>query len=346
MAERFQWVLGIESSCDETAAAVLRDGKDLASNLVASQTDLHQAYGGVVPELASRRHMETVNSLIDRAAEAAGISLADLDGIAVSKGPGLVGALLVGVSTAKALAYSLDVPYVGVNHMEGHIYANWLHGQDIRFPLLGLIVSGGHTALMILEGHGRYRLLGQTRDDAAGEAYDKVARAMGLGYPGGPVLDRLAPQGDPAAFTLPTARLKDDPWGFSFSGLKTAVLNVLNQWEMSHKQINKADLAASFQENVTALLTEKAVAAAKAHGVGSVLLAGGVAANSGLRRKMASACAREGLRLYLPEAEFCTDNAAMIACAGYHRLRAGYRDDWSMNAEPSLGFDTPAFREV
>ena len=345
MADTFQWVLGIESSCDETAAAVLRDGKTLSANLVASQTELHQEYGGVVPELASRRHMETINLLIDRAMEESGITLTDLDGIAVSKGPGLAGALLVGVSTAKALAYSIGVPYVGINHMEGHIYANWLEGGDISFPLLGLIASGGHTALMVLEEHGKYRLLGQTRDDAAGEAYDKVARAMGLGYPGGPILDRLAPEGDPAAFALPVAQLKDDPWGFSFSGLKTAVLNILNQWKMNHKQINTADLAASFQENVTALLTEKAIAAAKAYGVGSVLLAGGVAANGGLRQKITAACAREGLGLHLPEPAFCTDNAAMVACAGYHRLKAGFRDDWSMNAEPSLGFEIEQRKE-
>ena len=339
MNHTFQWVLGIESSCDETAVAVLKDGKTLASNLVASQTDLHQAYGGVVPELASRQHMETINYLIHKAMEEADIPLAALDGIAVSKGPGLVGALLVGVSTAKGLAYSLGVPYVGINHMEGHIYANWLDGRGIDFPLLGLIVSGGHTALMILEGHGRYRLLGQTRDDAAGEAYDKVARAMGLSYPGGPVLDRLAQSGDPTAFTLPRAQLKDDPWGFSFSGLKTAVLNIMNQWAMRNEAINKADLAASFQEHVTGLLTDKAVSAAKAYGVGSVLLAGGVAANTALRAKVAAACEMEGLTLHLPEPAYCTDNAAMIACAGYHRLRAGFRDDWTLNADPALNMD-------
>ncbi|MCL2166338.1 MAG: tRNA (adenosine(37)-N6)-threonylcarbamoyltransferase complex transferase subunit TsaD, partial [Clostridiales bacterium] len=225
----FQWILGIESSCDETAVAILKEGIVLKANLVASQTDLHRAYGGVVPELASRQHMESVNLLIDQAAALAGVRLCDLDGIAVSRGPGLVGALLVGLSTAKALAYSLDIPYVGVNHMEGHIYANWLTGMDIGFPLIGLIVSGGHTALMLLEGHGSYRLLGQTRDDAAGEAYDKVARALGLGYPGGPVLDRLAREGNPEAFSLPVARLRDDPWGFSFSGLKTAVLNLMHR---------------------------------------------------------------------------------------------------------------------
>jgi len=353
MSEAFGWILGIESSCDETAAAVLNNGATVAANLVASQTGLHEAYGGVVPELASRQHMETINMLIDHALAQASLTLADLHGIAVSKGPGLAGALLVGVSTAKALAYSLGIPLVGINHMEGHIYANWLadsQGQsdsqalnhdtrDIPFPLLGLVVSGGHTALAILMDHGKYRLLGQTRDDAAGEVFDKVARAMGLGYPGGPVLDRLAREGDPFAYDLPWTRLKNDPWGFSFSGLKTAVLNRINQEAMRGAELRKADLAASFQETVTAQLAEKALAAANAHGIGRILLAGGVAANSALRQKMAVSCENNGLVLYLPSLAYCTDNAAMIACAGYHRLQAGFRDDLTLNAEPSLGFN-------
>ncbi|MEL7624177.1 MAG: tRNA (adenosine(37)-N6)-threonylcarbamoyltransferase complex transferase subunit TsaD [Clostridiales bacterium] len=335
--ETFQWVLGIESSCDETAVAILHKGRTLAADLVSSQIDLHQAYGGVVPELASRQHMEAINYLIDQAMRQAGITLQDLDGIVVSKGPGLVGALLVGISTAKALAYSLGIPFLGVNHMEGHIYANWLSHEDIDFPLLGLIVSGGHTALMILEGHGRYRLLGQTRDDAAGEAYDKVARAMGLGYPGGPVIDRLAQTGQAGSYVLPRVNLKDDPWGFSFSGLKTAVLNLLNQKALKGEEVNKADLATAFQENVTETLTEKTLAAAKAHDINSILLAGGVAANSGLRQKMRLACEEAGIKLYLPQLKYCTDNAAMIACAGYYRLQAGFRDDLTLNAEPALG---------
>ena len=336
MNERFQWVLGVESSCDETAVAILKDGKHTAANLIASQVDIHKSYGGVVPELASRRHMETINYLIDSACRQAGLKLTDLDGIAVSKGPGLVGALIVGVSAAKALAYSLSAPFVGVNHMEGHIYANWLASAVPDFPALGLIVSGGHTALMIVEDHGRYRLLGQTRDDAAGEAYDKIARALGLGYPGGPALDKLAGAGDPGAHSFPKVYLRDGSWNFSFSGLKTAVLNLMNQLEMKGQPIHKADIAASFQEVVTESLTYKTVEAAKAFGISRVLLAGGVAANSGLRRKMLTARDDAGINVFIPEPALCTDNAAMIACAGYHRLRAGFRDSLSMNAEPSL----------
>ena len=339
MASAFQWVMGIESSCDETAVAILRDGWVISANLVASQVDLHQAYGGVVPELASRQHMESINYLIDQATREAGVPLSAIDGIAVSKGPGLVGALLVGVSTAKALAYSLAIPFVGINHMEGHIYANWLMQPDIPFPLLGLIVSGGHTALMLLEEHGVYKLLGQTRDDAAGEAYDKIARALGLGYPGGPVLDRLARSGDPSAYPLPKTHLKDDPWGFSFSGLKTAVLNIMEQSKRKGTAVNPADLAASFQDNVIGTLTDKTIAAAKHYGIESVLLAGGVAANSALREKMSGACAAANIALYIPEPVFCTDNAAMIACAGYHRLMAGDRDDLTLNAYPGLRMD-------
>jgi N6-L-threonylcarbamoyladenine synthase len=336
MNERFQWVLGIESSCDETAVAILNEGKEVVSNLIASQVDIHRSYGGVVPELASRRHMETLNYLIENARSRAGIELTDLDGIAVSKGPGLVGALIVGVSAAKALAYGLGIPFAGINHVEGHIYANWLARRPPEFPALGLIVSGGHTALMIMEGHGKYRALGQTRDDAAGEAYDKVARALGLGYPGGPVLDKLALTGDPGAYSFPKVYLRDGSWNFSFSGLKTAVLNLMNQCEMKGQAINKADIAASFQEVVTECLTKKAVEAAMAHGIDRILLAGGVAANSALRRKITAACELARMRVYIPEPALCTDNAAMIACAGYHRLSAGFRDDLTMNAEPSL----------
>jgi N6-L-threonylcarbamoyladenine synthase len=309
----------------------------LAADLVASQISLHQAYGGVVPEIASRRHMETVSLLTEQALTAAGLRPADLDGVAVAKGPGLVGALLVGLNFAKGLAYRLGLPFLGVNHMEGHIYANWLGGEDIPFPLLGLIVSGGHTALLLLEGHGRYRLLGQTRDDAAGEAYDKVARAMGLGYPGGPLIDQLAVTGDASAWPLPQPRLRDDPWGFSFSGLKSAALRLMEQAAARGEAIPPADLAAAFQKAVVDNLTAKTLAAAAAYRVDRILLAGGVAANLGLRERLGEACGARGLELYAPAPRYCTDNAAMIACAGYHRLRAGQRDGWDLNADPALG---------
>jgi N6-L-threonylcarbamoyladenine synthase len=332
----FQWVMGIESSCDETAVAILQDGTKLAANLVASQIPIHQIYGGVVPEIASRQHLEVINGLIDQALKDAGIKLEDLDGIVVSQGPGLVGALLVGVSTAKALAYSLNIPLLGVNHMEGHIYANWLAHGPIDFPVLGLIVSGGHTALMLLEGHGQYRLLGQTRDDAAGEAFDKVARAMKLGYPGGPIIDKLAMQGNPAAYELPRAWLADTPWDFSFSGLKTAVLNILNQAQMRDEEIVTEDLAASFQASVVEVLTEKALRAAEQFGVKQILLAGGVAANMGLRQALEDRCRQAGLKLYYPPAALCTDNAAMIVMAGYHRLVQGHRSGWDLNAVPAM----------
>jgi len=335
-AAEFRWVMGIESSCDETAVAILKDGRHLAANVVASQIPIHQLYGGVVPEIASRQHMEIINKLIDEALKQAGIELKDLDGIVVSQGPGLVGALLVGVSTAKALAYSLNIPLLGVNHMEGHIYANWLVHDDIEFPVLGLIVSGGHTALMLLEDHGQYRLLGQTRDDAAGEAFDKVARAMKLGYPGGPIIDKIAKEGNKEAYDLPRAWLKETPWDFSFSGLKTAVLNELNQAGMRKETINVKDMAASFQASVVEVLVEKTINAARHFGVKRVLLAGGVAANSGLRDELQKRCEELGIKLYYPPASLCTDNAAMITAAGYHRLKKGHRSGWDLNANPAM----------
>jgi N6-L-threonylcarbamoyladenine synthase len=328
-------ILAIETSCDETAAAVLEEGSRLRANVVASQADIHRQFGGVIPELASRNHLEQVNILVDSALRESGLALGDMDGIAVSCGPGLAGALLVGVNTAKGLAYGLGLPLLGVNHIEGHIYANWLtHGQ-IEFPLIGLVVSGGHTALTRMTGHGRYELLGQTRDDSAGEAFDKAARAMGLPYPGGPEIDRLASEGREGAYELPRAWLGDGSWEFSFSGLKTAMMRLV-QREREKKTLNIPDLAASFQESVVEVLVEKTVRAAVRFETGNVLMAGGVAANRKLRERMARRAREEGLRLYCPEPVFCTDNAAMIACAAYYRFAGGERSGWDLNAIPGM----------
>lgn len=329
-------ILAVETSCDETATAVLADGRELLADVVSSQINIHRRFGGVVPELASRHHLEQVNRLIDLAMEEAGLCFADLSAIAVTYGPGLVGALLVGVGTAKALAYSLKLPLVGVNHIEGHIYANWLVNEQLVFPLLCLIVSGGHTALVYMTGHGNYRLLGQTKDDAAGEAFDKVARAMGLGYPGGPLIDKLAAKGNPETLPLPRSWLGEESLDFSFSGLKTAVLNYLNRAAQKGEEINRADLAASFQASVLEVLVEKTLRAARKYQVKSILLAGGVAANSALRVQLKERCTNEGLMLFHPPLKYCTDNAAMVACAGYYRFKQGERAGWNLNAVPNL----------
>jgi len=329
-------ILAVETSCDETAVAVLANGDDLLANLVSSQIQVHRQFGGVVPEIASRHHLEQVNRLVDLALQEAKLGLADLEAIAVTYGPGLVGALLVGVSTAKALAYSRNLPLVGVNHIEGHIYANWLTHRKIEFPLACLVVSGGHTALVRMNDHGSYHLLGQTQDDAAGEAYDKVARAMGLGYPGGPLLDELARKGNPQAIPLPRAWLGEDSFDFSFSGLKTAVLNYQNRVAQKGEEVNKADLAAAFQASVVEVLVEKTVRAACKNKLKTVLLAGGVAANSLLREQLKKRCEDEGLALLYPPLQYCTDNAAMIACAGYYRYKRGERANWHLNAVPNL----------
>lgn len=337
MGQKQEIIMAVETSCDETAVAILADGKELLVNLVSSQIKVHQQYGGVVPEIASRKHLEQVNALISLALKEAKLSFSQLSALAVTYGPGLVGALLVGVSTVKALAYSLRLPLVGVNHIEGHIYANWLMHDRIEFPLVGLIVSGGHTALIEMKDHGEYILLGQTQDDAAGEAYDKVARAMGLAYPGGPLLDALARQGDPGAVKLPRAWLGGEhKYDFSFSGLKTAVLNYLNRAALKGEKVNNADLAASFQASVVEVLVEKTVQAAQEKGLKSVLLAGGVSANSALREEMQKRCQEEGLKLFYPPLEFCTDNAAMIASAAHYRYLKGERADWHLNAVPQL----------
>lgn len=326
-------ILGIESSCDETSAAVVTDGRIIESNVIASQVDLHRQYGGVVPEIASRQHVELVLPVVREALQRASASLNDIDAVAVTAGPGLVGALLVGLSAAKALAWARELPLVDVNHLRGHIYANFLAKPNLDFPLLCLIVSGGHTDLVYLEGHDRLRLLGQTRDDAAGEAFDKVARVLGLSYPGGPQVDRLAQGGDPEAIAFPRSYLEEGSLDFSFSGLKTAVIHY-QQGPGPHRPL--ADVAASFQAAVAEVLVDKTMQAARQLGVRKVLLAGGVAANSALRRAMDREAARRGLEVTYPSLELCTDNAAMIAAAGYFLYQGGHRAGWDLNAQANL----------
>jgi len=324
-------VLGIETSCDETAAAVVVDGTEVLSSVVSSQVDLHARFGGVVPEIASRAHVELLVPVIAEAMLSAGVEAADLDAVAATVGPGLVGALLVGVSTAKSLALVWDVPFVAVNHLEAHLYAITLEEPDLELPAVVLLVSGGHTLLVHWEGHGRYRLLGQTVDDAAGEAFDKVARFLGLGYPGGPAIDLLAMQGDPAAIAFPRPML-DTGTDFSFSGLKTAVVNHVRQ----HPEVATADVAASFQEAVVDVLVAKARRAAVDTGARALCLGGGVAANSALRERLLSVCVEDGLQAFLPSRSMCTDNAAMVASAGWHRLRMDGPSPLDLGAEPNL----------
>ncbi|ABO51389.1 O-sialoglycoprotein endopeptidase [Desulforamulus reducens MI-1] len=329
-------ILGIETSCDETSAAVLVDGVDLRSNIISSQIEIHKKFGGVVPEVASRKHLENVHPVIIEALDKAGVAPVDLDAVAVTYGPGLVGALLVGVAAAKAMAYSLDVPLIGVNHLEGHISANFLAQPDLQFPLLCLVVSGGHSDLVYLPSRGEYKLLGRTRDDAAGEAFDKVARSMGLGYPGGPLIDKLAKNGNPQAIQFPRAYLEEGSFDFSFSGLKSAVLNYLNRAKMLNEEINKADLAASFQRAVVEVLVEKTIMATRKIGVKTIMLAGGVAANQGLRELLQERAALAGCQVFFPPINLCTDNAAMIACAGYYKYLRGDFAPLTLNALPSL----------
>ncbi|MFM9413298.1 tRNA (adenosine(37)-N6)-threonylcarbamoyltransferase complex transferase subunit TsaD [Peptococcus simiae] len=332
-------ILAIESSCDDTGVAIVRDGKDLLANVVSSQIQIHQKFGGVVPEVASREHLTYINRLIDKALEEAALSYQDIDLVAVTYGPGLVGALLVGVSTAKALAYAIKKPLLGIHHIEGHIYANFLAHPDIRLPALCLVVSGGHTNIIKINRHGEYLSLGQTRDDAAGEAFDKVARALGLPYPGGPEIDRLFKVGNPEAITFPIAKL-DNPYDFSFSGLKSAVLNYLNQEKMKNRPIEVPDVAASFQMAVVKALCEKTFLALENEQMSTLLLAGGVAANSQLRESLAKGCAERGIQFYCPPMAYCTDNAAMIGAAAYYKAQAGQVSDLTLNAHAQLPFST------
>ncbi|MBO8142278.1 MAG: tRNA (adenosine(37)-N6)-threonylcarbamoyltransferase complex transferase subunit TsaD [Firmicutes bacterium] len=330
-----QLVLGIETSCDETAAAVVESGRTIRANVIASQIDLHQRFGGVVPEIASRRHVELILPVVDRALQEAGASLDDLFGIAVTQGPGLVGSLLVGISAAKALAFARGLPLVGVNHLEGHICANFLAHPDLDTPLVCLTVSGGHTALVYVPRPGEYEVMGTTRDDAAGEAFDKIARVLGLGYPGGAAIDRLARGRDPGAIPLPRA-MAGEGYEFSFSGLKTAALQFLERARREGRKVDIGEFAAAFQEAIVDVLVEKALRAAREKRVSRLVLSGGVAANSRLRERLARQGAALGLDVRWPPLELCTDNGAMIAAAGYFRLKAGERAPLSLNAEPAL----------
>ena len=324
-------VLGIETSCDETAAAVVVDGHQVLSSVVSSQIDLHARYGGVVPEIASRAHVESLTPVVARALIESGIRDDHVDAVAATVGPGLIGALLVGVSAAKTLALVWDVPFIAVNHLEAHLYAALLEDPQLELPVVVLLVSGGHTLLVLMEGHGRYRILGSTIDDAAGEAFDKVARWLGLGYPGGPAIDSIAMQGDPQAIRFPRAML-DDGYDFSFSGLKTSVVNHVRR----NPEVRTEDVAASFQEAVVDVLVTKARRAAIAHGAKGLCLAGGVAANSLLRERLLDACVADGLRAFLPSRSMCTDNAAMVAAAGWYRLRSDGPSPLDTGADPNL----------
>ncbi|MCI8466246.1 MAG: tRNA (adenosine(37)-N6)-threonylcarbamoyltransferase complex transferase subunit TsaD [Lachnospiraceae bacterium] len=330
------YILAIESSCDETAASVVKNGREVLSNVISSQIALHTQYGGVVPELASRKHIEKINQVIGAALSESGMTLKQMTAVAVTYGPGLVGALLVGVSAAKALAYGAGLPLVGVHHIEGHVSANFIEHPDLKPPFLCLIVSGGHTHLAIMKDYGEFEIVGRTRDDAAGEAFDKVARAIGLGYPGGPKIDRAAKEGNPHAMEFPRAKIEGCPYDFSFSGLKSAVLNFLNHEKMAGHEVSQADLAASFQNAVVEVLVNRTILAAKEYGIGEVAIAGGVASNSALRAAMTAACEKEKLRLFYPSPIFCTDNAAMIGAAAYYEYKKGRKSGWDLNAVPNL----------
>ncbi len=329
-------ILGIESSCDETAAAVVKNGREVLSNVISSQIALHTLYGGVVPEIASRKHIEKINQVIEEALSAAGVTLSEIDAIGVTYGPGLVGALLVGVSAAKAISFASGIPLVGVHHIEGHISANYIEHQELEPPFMSLVVSGGHTHLVKVIDYGVYEILGRTRDDAAGEAFDKVARAIGLGYPGGPKIDQVSKEGNAEALSFPRAKVEDSPYDFSFSGLKSAVLNYLNSCEMKGEAYIQADVAASFQKAVTDVLVEHSIMAVKEQGCHQFAMAGGVASNSALRKAMDEACKKEGIKLYYPSPILCTDNAAMIGVAAYYEFRKGVTSGLDLNAVPNL----------
>ena len=329
-------ILAIESSCDETAAAVVKNGREVLSNIISSQIDLHTLYGGVVPEIASRKHIEKINQVIESALAEAGLTLEEMDAIGVTYGPGLVGALLVGVAEAKAIAYAVKKPLIGVHHIEGHIAANFIEHKELEPPFFSLVVSGGHTHLVRVRDYGWFDIIGRTRDDAAGEAFDKVARAIGLGYPGGPKIDKIAREGDPDAIAFPRAHVEDAPYDFSFSGVKSAVLNYINGCRMKGEQYSQADIAASFQKAVTDVLVANAMHAVEEYGVEKFAIAGGVASNSALRQAMSRACEEKGVEFYYPSPVYCTDNAAMIGVAAYYEYKNGTRHGWDLNAVPNL----------
>lgn len=331
--------LAIETSCDETSCAVIKDGREVLSNIISSQIDIHRKFGGVVPEIASRKHIEAINNIIQEALDKANITFNDLDLIGVTQGPGLVGALLVGISAAKALAYGLDIPLIGVNHIQGHICANYIEHKDLEPPFTCLVVSGGHTYLLNVKGYTEYELVGRTRDDAAGEAFDKVARSIGLPYPGGPFIDKLSKVGDKDSIPFPRVYLDDKTYDFSFSGLKTAVLNYVNQTKQKGQEIVVENVAASFQQAVLDVLVDKSFRLAKETGSDKIVIAGGVAANQGLRDMLEERARDKGVNIYYPSRVLCTDNAAMIGSAAYYNYKAGQESDLSLNVEPNLGLN-------
>lgn len=330
------YILAIETSCDETSVAIVKNGREVLANKIYSQIDIHKVFGGVVPEVASRNHLEKIPYIIDQAIETSKIGLDQLDGIAVTYGPGLVGALLVGLSTAKALAFGLNIPLIGVNHIDGHISANYIEYKDLQPPFISLVASGGHSHLVHVKDYGDYEVLGRTRDDAAGEAFDKIARALKLGYPGGPLIDKIAREGNSSSIDFPRAYLEDDSYDFSFSGLKSAVLNYLNSKKMKDEEINVADVAASFQQSVVEVLANKTLKAALEKKVKGIYLAGGVAANSALREEMEGLAKEHGIELGYPSIILCTDNAAMIGTAGYYKYLKASISDLDLNAIPNL----------
>lgn len=336
MEKKDIYILAIESSCDETAAAVVKNGREVLSNVISSQIELHTIYGGVVPEIASRKHIEKINQVIEQALEEATVDFEKIDAIAVTYGPGLVGALLVGVSAAKALAFALNKPLIGVHHIEGHISANYIENRELKPPFLCLVVSGGHSHLVQVKDYGEYEIIGRTRDDAAGEAFDKVARAIGLGYPGGPKIDKLSKEGNPEAIHFPRAKVGESEYDFSFSGLKSSVLNYINGCQMKNQPICPADVAASFQKAVIDVLVDHSMQAVKEYGVKQFAIAGGVASNGHLRQAVKEGCEKNHVEFYYPSPIYCTDNAAMIGCAAYYEFIKGNFHDYDLNAVPNL----------